>query len=473
MPRRAWLIAAVLAVAVIAVVLLANGNLFRPAPMVLYDCAWSAHLQAWVDENENGTWDASEPPLPGVTFRAEYTWDGNPGVRYSAPTDLHGDTSVGYNCGPAYTIRPDVPGGYRLTTPERRDGGSQTTPTPFQFGFARLPGAPTAVPLVSGSISCTTYNYPPVLYHGLYRFALASGGDVWGITRYEVVRFSPAKNDWQIESMVPVTMPGGLTDLAIGKDAVVWIGGAEPAGAASYDGAAWKFYGTSDGLGWPDVVDVETGSAGEVWFAAGMGVSRLDPASGEWNVYRLPGATAETRIAGMALAPDGTVWVQRFGSVASLTVHGEAADWRTYPLPESMHCEGGCDLQLATTAAGDLWAAGREPDSRHPGHGIGWLGRLDPETQAWTVYDATTTGGALLLGEAVTGLALTPGGRAWLSAGNGLIRMDLPANPDPLHVSPVYYPDSTARIGQSILAEGEDAVWTSTDDFLVRCAVAR
>jgi len=35
------------------------------------DCAWNAEFRTWIDENENGVWDAEEPPLPDVKILIE------------------------------------------------------------------------------------------------------------------------------------------------------------------------------------------------------------------------------------------------------------------------------------------------------------------------------------------------------------------------------------------------------------------
>lgn len=39
-----------------------------PTPVVLADCFVTFHFAAWKDFNEDGLWDASEPPLAGVEF---------------------------------------------------------------------------------------------------------------------------------------------------------------------------------------------------------------------------------------------------------------------------------------------------------------------------------------------------------------------------------------------------------------------
>jgi hypothetical protein len=35
------------------------------------DCEWDAGVETWVDANENGIWDAGEPPLPDVKCSLE------------------------------------------------------------------------------------------------------------------------------------------------------------------------------------------------------------------------------------------------------------------------------------------------------------------------------------------------------------------------------------------------------------------
>jgi hypothetical protein len=35
------------------------------------DCAWNADFRTWIDENENGVWDANESPLADVAIFVE------------------------------------------------------------------------------------------------------------------------------------------------------------------------------------------------------------------------------------------------------------------------------------------------------------------------------------------------------------------------------------------------------------------
>lgn len=43
-------------------------------PAILADCFLSFHVVAWQDIDENGLWDASEPPLEGVEFHLQGTF---------------------------------------------------------------------------------------------------------------------------------------------------------------------------------------------------------------------------------------------------------------------------------------------------------------------------------------------------------------------------------------------------------------
>jgi hypothetical protein len=100
-------------------------------------------VRAWIDENENGSWDEGELPLPGVVFSLAVS-------SRSSPTDKDGLTAVG-DCWTTYwekgtpvvegrsdfsraVVRPvEIPSGYRLTTkPYLRVGEVDE----LSFGFA-------------------------------------------------------------------------------------------------------------------------------------------------------------------------------------------------------------------------------------------------------------------------------------------------------------------------------------------------
>ena len=56
----------------------------------------------------------------------------------------------------------------------------------------------------------------------------------------------------------------------------LWVG-TDGAGAASYDGSAWRPFTLKDGLIDPQVNDIFVDPAGAVWFATDGGITRLRP----------------------------------------------------------------------------------------------------------------------------------------------------------------------------------------------------
>ena len=347
--------------------------------------SWEAAVQAWIDENENGTWDAGELPLAGVKFFADYTLGNNTGVMAGFPTNIDGDSRLGmgfHGSGlTGITIYPEVPAGYRLTTPARVKASGGRTQEPYRFGFAYAPGAPTAVPRVTRPISCTALPQGQGQEYTLSVLTVGPDGSLWGIGPYRALHILPTSNQWELHALRPITASGGLRDIAIAEDGTVWAGGT--GGAASYDGAQWTHYTTHEGLGWPDVVAVAPGAGGTVWFAADTGVSHFDPTTGQWSVYPCPGAQV-AQFVNLAVTPDGTVWAAGPGSLSKLILSGNTGaeyHWQTYPLPAGKTCSRGCAGTLLPAADGRVWRFGNESPQSN-GYADGWIAEFDPPCQS-------------------------------------------------------------------------------------------
>lgn len=434
---------------------------------------WEAAVQAWIDENENGTWDAGELPLAGVKFFADYTLGNYTGVMAGFPTNIDGDSRLGmgfHGSGlTGITIYPEVPAGYRLTTPARVPASGGRTQEPYRFGFANVPGAPTAVPRVTRPISCTAYPQRQGQEYTLSILTIAPDDSLWGIGPHSALHILPTSNQWELHALRPITASGGLRDIAIADDGTVWVGGT--GGAASYDGTQWTHYTTHDGLGWPDVVALTPGEGGTVWFAADTGVSRFDPATGQWSVYPCPGAKSTT-FANLAVTPDGTVWAASYRSLSKLALPGGVGagyDWRTYPLPGGKTCSGGCAGTLLTTASGRLWMSGNESPQSN-GYADGWIAEFDPLSESWVTYDITTTHGALLSGR-INGFELALDGSIWLSTPtNGIIQLVPAPDRDPAQAQVIYYPDSITHPSSALAAGPDGSLWlVAYDRRLYRC----
>lgn len=87
------------------------------------DCVWRVPVQAWIDVDADGTRDADEPPLGGVTFVLENI--DSAFQRRVASTMTRADGVAGLSAWlpgcPAATfeVYAEVPAGYRATTPGR------------------------------------------------------------------------------------------------------------------------------------------------------------------------------------------------------------------------------------------------------------------------------------------------------------------------------------------------------------------
>lgn len=107
-------------------------------------CYWHATAKSWLDKDENGKWDANEPPLPGVQFTIgwDHSVSGLDGRGYGMMVAQNA-------CSPSYEIEISAtpPVGYRLTTSGQLiSPGGEGDHGPFLFGFASLSREPTTTP---------------------------------------------------------------------------------------------------------------------------------------------------------------------------------------------------------------------------------------------------------------------------------------------------------------------------------------
>ena len=78
------------------------------------------NVEAYVDQNKNGTWDPAEAPLEGVSFWTS-NWIDRREVINRATSDARGQGEIGVrgSCGGPITIHAEAPPGYQLISPGR------------------------------------------------------------------------------------------------------------------------------------------------------------------------------------------------------------------------------------------------------------------------------------------------------------------------------------------------------------------
>jgi hypothetical protein len=116
-------------------------NTEKPSLEILSDCFITFYLSAWVDMDEDGVWDASEPSLQGVEFRIDGRF-ASVLSKYPCSSDQEGRCRImtwapGECQSGEYKITAVPPESYQPTTPASIN--LSLTSTEFsreaQFGF--------------------------------------------------------------------------------------------------------------------------------------------------------------------------------------------------------------------------------------------------------------------------------------------------------------------------------------------------
>jgi len=86
------------------------------------DCSWSGRGEAWIDQNQDGVWDSTEPPLEGANFAIhDLIYDAYSPERMISAKDGNTDLYFFLPGCPRVELEVSVymPAGYRLTTDDR------------------------------------------------------------------------------------------------------------------------------------------------------------------------------------------------------------------------------------------------------------------------------------------------------------------------------------------------------------------
>ena len=141
------------------------------------DCLWTTIVIAWIDTNQNGIQEEKEPPLPGFTFHVSKGAD--------AITNWKGETALHVwlpGCPDAtFDFYPEVPDGYRLTTESGFSSNVRNYDQVYRFGFAYLPGVPTATPRPAPPV-CESFPIGKINVYDVTDIAIASDQTIWVAT---------------------------------------------------------------------------------------------------------------------------------------------------------------------------------------------------------------------------------------------------------------------------------------------------
>lgn len=136
---------------------------------------------------------------------------------------------------------------------------------------------------------------------------------------------APGDVSWELTRPSNTGIPGDYTQVIfIDDDDSPWVGGYvtfwEEGGMAHFDGTNWRVLGNvdCDQITSPRFNDVVKTDDGIMWIGSDNGLLRFDPTQEPWCVTRYHSGNTPLKgnqIAGIDVAPDGTLWIasQEFG----------------------------------------------------------------------------------------------------------------------------------------------------------------
>jgi len=278
---------------------------------------------------------------------------------------------------------------------------------------------------------------------------LTAGGDVWlgtwggGLARYAA---GAIQAHYTITDGLPSQFVGGVATTPGGT---LWVGGDLPPGVASFDGQTWTAhpFDQEDVIG--GVFDVTIGPDGVVWVGAQTsGILRWDGQA--WERITDPEGRIGWRTYEIEIGPGGALWC---ATTSGLAFYSDGV-WSGNPTGESLDVEFGPDgAAYLLTGSGVIWryADGQWTTLPPPkkivlgpralyaaGDGAVWLGTSEGafryDGQAWQQFTAQDG----LPDNQVTAIAEDAGGWLWFGTKNGAARAD----PATLNLSPVAWPPS-------------------------------
>jgi hypothetical protein len=393
-PSRWWLLGLIPIICLLSAY--AASRLFFPMIFGMADCAWSGTAQAWVDTNNNRVRDPGEPPLPGVTFHVNDTYNGYPDVgRANGTSNWKGEAGLTVwlpGCPKVeFEVYADTPPGYRAISDAMQPADGNSTGQVFEFGFVQLPGIPTITPRPQ-TFSCTSHHLGWANHYDITDIDIAADGTVWVATYNDGLRkLPPGGSEWvyiKTEDGLANNQVRSITPVA---DGTVWFG--TEGGAMHWrQEDSWTSYTSADGLINNSVYGISFSPDGNnIWFATAGGVSQLDTRTLTWRSVESEMVTA------LAVSPDGTVW-----TAPLLEDQVRVVEHNSTGLQLGSGFDFSFANQLKFASDGKLWIAG-----------LDGLGQYDPATRSLNTFNEETTQGAFANASAFD---FSPDGSLWIAA---------------------------------------------------------
>ncbi len=394
--------------------------------LIVRDCFFRETGYAWVDENQNGTWEANESPLENVLFTVESTKPGLSYLRSIAVSNKKGEATLYLflaGCPDArLQVRTDAPSPYQQTTTTYVTDDPADFTEVFAFGFVYPTHLPTPTPRPQNDLICTTRE-PIGDVAWAEALEIAPDGAVWIAKSNHVFRIAPGS---QIASLILDTQDDGhVHHLAFASDGSVWL--SQDGKLLHLSSSTWITH---------TIVTVESQSTDDtitalavdhdnvVWVVTEKhGVSSYDPTTNKLVSFVINGKPigAAYEIQAVQTAKDGSVWFFSSHFAYRLTQpdrNGAESSWQQIPLyqQETSSAQSLVVQEAVFDNMGNLWLVGYRAS-------LPTLFKFDPVTGGWVTYDYFSTNGSMFAGS-LSSIALAPDGSLWVSqTQNGIIHL--------------------------------------------------
>lgn len=387
--------------------------------LVVNDCFFRATAKAWVDANENESWDDGEQPLENVLFTVKPTGMGHAYLRTTAVSNQQGEAELHLflaGCPDvSLNVRADAPLHYQLTTSATILDDPDDFDEVFTFGFVYPAHLPTPTPRPQSHLTCTPINLGDDI-GWIDAVAVAPDDALWVARRGRVLRIAPTS---LVATAILDANDGNTSDtvrhLAVAPDGSIWLSrGRNILHLSSSTWITHTVIPVANASLTGTVHDMDVSQDNRVWVASeGTGITVYDPASNHLIPFIVGDKVidAEYGIKAIKPAPDGSVWFFSPRFAYHLT-QNEESSWQEFPLYEQNETyKRSQPLRIHETVIdqdGNLWFVGSVAS-------LPTLFQFNPITEIWTTYDYFSTGGAMFGGD-LASLALAPDGSLWVGA---------------------------------------------------------
>lgn len=440
--------------------------------LVVRDCSFRETARAWIDANENGSWDEGEQPLENVLFTVKPTGMGYAYLRTTAVSNQQGEAELHLflaGCPDvSLSVQADGPLHYQLTTHATIPDDPNRFAEVFAFGFVYPANLPTPTPRPQNHLTCTPINLGDDVAW-IDAIAIAPDDALWITRRGRVLRLTP---DGLTTSTILETSDT-MRHLAVAPDGSVWL---NPGNSILHlSSSTWITHtviSVANASLTDSVLDIAVSPDNTVWVSSeDNGVRFYDPASNRLIPFTLGDEVidAEYGIQTIKPAPDGTVWFFSPRFAFRLTPNNEPS-WQEFPLYQQDETyERSQPLRISETVvdqAGNPWLIGYIAS-------LPTLLQFNPTSGAWITYDYFSTGGAMFGGH-LASLALAPDGSLWLGVSETGIMHFLPDERNESGGSWIYYGAEAGfqpnELGTYVDLTSDGTVWVTGDkQSLTRC----